>query len=109
MSAGDDAKAAALPRMVRDNPALNRYELKLGDATAFATYSREPGRITLIHTEVPKELGGHGVGTALATGMLADIRGRGEKVIAKCSFIAAFIRGHKQFQDLLADPSSLDG
>ena len=78
---GADAKPPATARMVRDNPALNRYELKLGDAMAFATYVREPGRITLIHTEVPKELGGHGVGTALATGALADIRGRGEKVI----------------------------
>ena len=106
---GADAKPPVTARMVRDNPALNRYELKLGGATAFATYSREPGRITLIHTEVPKELGGHGVGTALATGALADIRRRGEKVIAKCPFIAAFIRDHKEFQDLLADPSSLDG
>ena len=106
---GADAKPPATARMVRDNPALNRYELKLGDATAFATYVREPGRITPVHTEVPKELGGHGVGTALATGALADIRGRGEKVIAKCPFIAAFIRSHKEFQDLLADPSSLDG
>jgi uncharacterized protein len=106
---GADAKPPATARVVRDNPALNRYELKLGDATAFATYVRESGRITLIHTEVPKELGGHGVGTALATGALADIRGRGEKVIAKCPFIAAFIRSHKEFQDLLADPSSLDG
>jgi uncharacterized protein len=108
MSAEDDATAAAMPRMVRDNPALNRYELQLGDVTAFVTYIREPGRITLIHTEVPKELGGRGVGTALAAGVLADIRSRGEKVIAKCPFIAAFIRSHKEFQDLLADPASLD-
>lgn len=106
---GADAKPPVTARMVRDNPALNRYELRLGDATAFATYSREPGCITLIHTEVPKKLGGHGVGTALATGALSDIRGRGEKVIAKCPFIAAFIRSHKEFQDLLADPSSFYG
>ncbi len=106
---GADAKPPVTARLVRDNPALNRYELQLGDSTVFATYSREPGRVTLIHTMVPKELGGHGVGTALATGALADIRGRGEKVIAKCPFIAAFIRSHKEFQDLLADPSSLDG
>ena len=106
---GADAKPPVTARMVRDNPALNRYELQLGDATAFAAYSREPGRVTLIHTEVPKELGGQGVGTALATGALADIRGRDEQVIAKCPFIAAFIHSHKEYQDLLADPSSLDG
>ena len=73
---GADAKPPATARMVRDNPALNRYELKLGDATAFATYVREPGRITLVHTEVPKELGGHGVGTALATGSCGHSRAR---------------------------------
>ena len=89
---GADAKPPATARMVRDNPALNRYELKLGDATAFATYVREPGRITLVHTEVPKELGGHGVGTALATGALADIRGRGEKVTAPEQLMPALRR-----------------
>lgn len=106
MSADGDTKATA--RMVRDNPVLSRYELQLGDATAFVAYNCEPRRITLIRTEVPKGLGGHGIGTTLAAGALADIRGRGEKVIAKCSFIAAFIRSHKEFQDLLADPASLE-
>ena len=53
---GADAKPPATARMVRDNPALTRYELKLGDATAFATYVREPGRITLIPPRCRKNL-----------------------------------------------------
>jgi uncharacterized protein len=97
----------ATPDMVRDNPALHRFELDLGDAAAFSTYDREPGRITIIHTEVPKQLAGRGVGTALARGALELVRRSGEKLVPKCPFIAAFIGKHEEFQDLLADPSAL--
>ncbi|HEY2446911.1 MAG TPA: GNAT family N-acetyltransferase [Rhizomicrobium sp.] len=100
-----DEGPPALPQQVSDNPALHRYELKIGEATAFVTYRREPGRVTFIHTEVPKPLGGRGVGTALAENALSDARGRGDKVVADCPFIAAFIRTHREFEDLLAEPA----
>ena len=99
------AKADAA--QVRDNPALHRFELMLGGHTAFAEYKREPGTITFVHTVVPDELGGRGVGSALARGALDQVRRRGEKVIAKCPFIAAFIKKNTPYQDLLADPTPL--
>lgn len=95
------------PTNVRDNPALHRFELVLDGFTAFAEYKREPGTITFVHTVVPDELGGRGVGSALARGALDLVRKTGEKVIAKCPFIAAFIKKNPPYQDLLAAPSSL--
>ena len=99
--------AKAEPSQVRDNPARHRFELTLGDHTAFAEYKRAPGTITFVHTVVPDELGGRGVGSALARGALDQVRKTGEKVIAQCPFVAAFIRKNTPYQDLLADPSSL--
>jgi predicted GNAT family acetyltransferase len=55
---------------------------------------------------VPDALGGRGVGSALARGVLDQVRKTGEKVIAKCPFIAAFIQKNKPYQDLLLDPAS---
>ncbi len=88
--------------MVRDNPALSRFEMDVDGATAFATYRRSPGVVTFVHAEVPEALSGKGVGSALAKGALELVRARGEKVVAKCPFIASYIRKHPEVQDLLA-------
>lgn len=90
---------------VRDNTSLHRFELEVEGVTAFSEYKRKPGVVTFVHTEVPEALGGKGVGSQLARGALGLVRSRGEKVIAKCPFIAAFIKKHPEYQDLLAEPA----
>lgn len=87
---------------VRDNPARNRFELDVDGHIAFTQYRLSPGMINLIHTEVPKELAGQGVGSRLARGALDAARTSGLKVIATCPFISAWIRKHADYQDLLA-------
>jgi predicted GNAT family acetyltransferase len=87
---------------VRDNAALHRFELEVEGHVAFSVYRRSPGVVTFIHTEVPEALAGKGVGSKLAQGALEIVRGRGEKVIAECPFIASYIKKHREFQDLLA-------
>jgi uncharacterized protein len=91
-----------MPATVRNDPARNRYELEVEGHVAFIQYSLKPGVITLIHTEVPPELGGKGVGTALVRGALEDVRRQGLKVVVKCSFIRGFMGKHPEFNDLLA-------
>jgi hypothetical protein len=87
---------------VRDNQAKRRFEIEVAGITAFAEYSRKGEVVTILHTEVPEALSGKGVGSKLARGALDLIRARGEKVIAKCPFTAAFIKKHPEYQDLLA-------
>ena len=89
---------------VRDNTAASRFELEAEGVTAFITYTRGPGAITLVHEEVPKEASGKGLGSALAKGALELIGSRGEKVIPACPFVAAYMLRHKETQRLLADP-----
>jgi predicted GNAT family acetyltransferase len=89
---------------VRDNEKLNRYELTVDGKTAFSEYRLSPGTITFMHTEVPNEFRGKGIGSKLARGVLEAARARGLKVVARCPFIAAYIREHAEFQDLLSKP-----
>ncbi|HEX4337773.1 MAG TPA: GNAT family N-acetyltransferase [Polyangiaceae bacterium] len=91
--------------MVRDNTELGRYELEVPGGTGFVTYRRTPGVVTLVHTEVPENIGRKGVGTELVKGALDDLRARGEKVIPRCKFVAAFIAKHPEYQDLVAPQS----
>ena len=84
-----------------DNRARNRYELTVDGVTAHVDYARAPGVITFIHTIVPEQLGGRGIASQLAQHVLDEARKAGEKVIPQCPFIAAYLKRHKEYQDLV--------
>ncbi|MDQ2762422.1 MAG: N-acetyltransferase [Pseudomonadota bacterium] len=89
---------------VTDNAALSRYEMVVDGVMAFVTYARQGDRLTLVHTEVPKVLGGRGVGSSLATAVLEDVRDHGLRIVPECEFIAAFIKRHPEFASLVVAP-----
>ncbi|MFG1462410.1 GNAT family N-acetyltransferase [Xanthobacter sp. DSM 24535] len=86
---------------VTHNPALNRFELKVGDELALAYYKLEGDIVTLTHTEVPQALSGQGVGSRLAKGVFAHIRADGHKAVTQCSFMAAWASRHPEVADLV--------
>jgi uncharacterized protein len=86
---------------VSDNPAQHRYELAVDGHIAATYYTLADGVITFVHTEVPSELGGKGIGSKLIKGALDQVRAAGLKVIAQCPFVKAFIDKHADYQDLL--------
>ena len=86
---------------VVDNSAEHRFELRVGDATAVASYRLDGDRIVLVHTEVPAELSGQGVGSKLAEGVFALVRKSGRKAVTKCSFMAQWASRHPECADLV--------
>jgi predicted GNAT family acetyltransferase len=92
-------------RVVEDNPAQSRFELATGEELAIAVYRREPGRVVFVHTEVPLALRGKGIGSELARGALELVRQRGDKVVPRCSFIAAFLDANPEFDELRVAPA----
>ena len=86
---------------VVNNKAQHRYELTVDGHLAATYYSIADGVVTFIHTEVPSELGGKGVGSALVKGALDQVRADGLKVIAQCPFVKAYIDKHSEYADLL--------
>jgi predicted GNAT family acetyltransferase/glutaredoxin len=88
---------------VVDVPERSRYELRSGDETlGVASYRRRDGRIAFTHTEVDEGLEGRGLGSRLAAGALADARRQGLEVVPLCPFVARYIDGHPEYQDLVA-------
>ena len=86
---------------VVNNKAHHRYELAVDGHVAASYYNLADGIVTFIHTEVPPELGGKGVGSKLIRGALDQVRADGLKVIAQCPFVKAFIEKHAEYADLL--------
>ncbi|WFU55249.1 GNAT family N-acetyltransferase [Bradyrhizobium pachyrhizi] len=87
---------------IRDNPAMSRFEMPLGDtALAVAYYKVEDGRVVLLHTEVPQELSGLGYGSMLALGVFEALRRGGKRVIAKCPFMSSHAAQNPEYAVLL--------
>ena len=87
---------------VRDNQDELRYELEDdGEILGTIRYTRGDGVITLVHTEVDPKAEGKGVGSALVQGALDDIRASGLKVRPFCPFVAAYIRRHPDYEEIV--------
>ena len=68
------------------------------------TYSLpQEGIIDFMHTYVPEELRGKGVGEQLVEVGFAYARENGLKIVPTCRFVAAFVKRHaSEYESLLA-------
>lgn len=85
-----------------DNEERDRFELDVEGKTAFVSYRKTPDTITLVHTVVPPELGGKGVGSKLARATLDAVRAQRRKLTVECEFIRGHMSKHPEDNDLLA-------
>jgi len=93
---------AAELRVVHDSD-NDRYVLERNGVEIGQTvYDRpEPGLIEFLHTEIDPALQEHGLGSALASGALDDVRANSsDRVSAICPFISGFLRKHPEYADL---------
>ncbi len=84
---------------MRHNAAESRYELDTDRGLAVAAYREEGDRLIFTHTEVPPADEGKGVATRLVRAALDDARRRGFKIVPACSFVVAFVRRHREYND----------
>jgi predicted GNAT family acetyltransferase len=89
---------------VARNEGQFRYEALIdGEVAGFAQFRSSPGRAVFWHTEVDPAYAGKGVGSTLVRAALDDVRARGEKVVAQCTFIAAYVKRHPEYADLVVE------
>lgn len=87
---------------VRQNPAQSRFELEADGDTAYAYYRLDGNTVIFHHTETPFHLQGRGIASRLIRGALEQVRAQGLKIVPRCSFVAAYLARHPEFNDLLA-------
>jgi uncharacterized protein len=88
---------------VSDNPGELRYELHVDGALVGEIRYRRRGdkTVVLVHTDVDPSREGEGLGAVLVRGALEDIRARGQRVVPLCPFVAAYIRRHPEYGELV--------
>ena len=88
--------------VVEYNSAASRFEIPTAAGKAVLTFKLEGDTIDLQHTSVPPALEGGGYGSALARAALEHAREHHLHVIPTCAFVTAYMKRHKQYDDLLA-------
>jgi uncharacterized protein len=81
-------------QQVTDNPAKSRFELVIDGRLAELVYRRNGKRLVLIHTEVPEELGGRGLGGKLVVAALDRAAAEGMTVVPLCPFAHDWLERH---------------
>ena len=81
---------------VRHVPEQSRFEVEQDGAVAVLTYELEDDAVAFLHTVVPVELEGRGIGGRLATEGVAWATGQGLGVVPVCSFVKGWLAKHPE-------------
>jgi uncharacterized protein len=79
---------------VIDNQAESRFEIQVGDHVAELKYHRNGNRFVLIHTEVPTELEGRGIGGRLVAAAIDRAARQGLTIVPLCPFARSWVERH---------------
>ncbi|MDB5047046.1 MAG: acetyltransferase [Fibrobacteres bacterium] len=79
---------------IRNNAEMHRFELDVEGKKAFTVYSLFDGGIDFRHTEVPPELEGKGIGSALAKHVLDYAKANHLETVVTCPFIKKWKERH---------------
>ena len=79
---------------VTDNQAGSRFEVRADGYLAELAYRRNGRRLVLIHTEVPPELAGRGIGGRLVAAAVDRAAHEGLTVVPLCPFARGWLERH---------------
>ncbi|HEV2936724.1 MAG TPA: GNAT family N-acetyltransferase [Streptosporangiaceae bacterium] len=81
---------------VIDNADASRFELRVDGWLAELVYRVRGGRLVLIHTEVPLELEGRGIGGRLVTAAVDRAAREGLTLVPLCPFARGWLERHPE-------------
>lgn len=86
---------------ITHDPGSQRFLTQVDGQQAELHYTLRDRQMRIDHTGVPEAIGGRGIAAALVTAAFEHARAQGWKVIPACSYAAAFIERHPQYNDLV--------
>jgi uncharacterized protein len=87
---------------VTHNEASTRFEAKVDGLVSRCDYRMHGNTMMLLHTEVPPQLEGRGIGSLLVRAAFEHARNNGMDVLPVCSYTRAWAERHPEVSPLLA-------
>ena len=87
---------------ISENSDKKRFESRVDGAWACIEYIRAEIERYLTHTEVPSAMEGKGIASLLVKHALDVIAKEERKLVPLCPFVAAYVKKHPEYGELLA-------
>ena len=84
---------------VSQDSSRHRFEVHAPEGVAHLAYDLSDGRLVLIHTEVPSNLEGRGIGGQLVQAAVAFAKQEQLKVVPLCPFARTYLRRHPELAE----------
>ena len=84
-----------------NNTERQQFQALVENEIAYLEYRLYEGKLFLMHTEVPDQLGGRGIGSALAEYAFHYARANHLPVKVYCPFVQAYLKRHPEHLDLI--------
>ena len=83
------------------NPNENRFEIWIEGQLSKLDYAQRGSTIIMTHVGVPHEFRGLGIAGKITEAGLEYAKEKNLRVIPMCSYVAAYIRRHPQYAELM--------
>ena len=92
----------------KDIPLINntdkgRFEMAVEGHLSIVEYKQVDDKIYVLHTEVPKELEGKGVASALTEQVFTYIEQSRMKLVPYCPYTVAYLKRHPDWKRILVE------
>jgi len=87
---------------VTHNEAARRFEATVDGLVSRCDYRMHGSTMMLVHTEVPPQLEGRGIGSLLVRAAFEHARQNGMDVLPVCSHVRTWIQRHPEFSSMVA-------
>lgn len=89
------------PITILNNEKEQQFQVRMDGEIAFLEYRFYKGDIALMHTQVPDNLSGKGIASALAEYALNYARKNKMPVMVYCPFVGSYLKKHPEHGDLV--------
>jgi uncharacterized protein len=96
VTAGPDTVGGDAGPAVTDNADRHRFEAPADGRPAYLSYRRNRRRLVLIHTDVPDEASGRGLGGKLVMAAIDQAAREGLTVVPLCPFARSWLERHPE-------------
>ena len=85
------------------NPASRRFEATVDGLLCRCDYRLHGNTMMLLHTEVPPQLEGRGIASALVRAAFEHAKQNGMDVLPVCSYVRTWVQRHPEVGSMLAE------
>ena len=86
--------------IITHNEAAKQFETEVEGYKAYVEYGLRENNINILHTWVPKPIGGRGIAAALTKFAREYAKQKELQVIPSCSYTKTYITRHEEYQPL---------